>query len=95
MHLNFGYLQNYAISGVYKLPAGYKIDALPKSVALVMPDKSIVCKRLVGEQDGAIMIRYLIDFKKSLYFKEDYPDFYEFFKKMTEMLNEQVVLKKI
>ena len=93
--IDFGYLQYYSISGLYKLPAGYKIDALPKSVSMGMPDKSIVFRRIIAEQEGSIMIRYSIDFKKSLYFKEDYPDFYDFFKKMTEMLNEQVVLKKI
>ena len=76
------------------MPAGYKADALPKSVTIVMPDKSIIFKRLVAEQDGAILVRYTINYNKAEYSKEDYPDFYAFFKKMNEMLNEQIVLKK-
>ena len=92
--IDFGFLKNYVISGVYKEPAGYKIDALPKSVSMSMPDKSISFKRIVAEQDGSVMVRYTIDFKKAMFFKEDYPEFYDFFKKMTEMINEQIVFKK-
>jgi hypothetical protein len=59
-----------------------------------MPDKSISFKRIVAEQDGSIAIRYVISYQKSVYFKENYPEFYAFYKKMHEMLNEQIVLKK-
>jgi len=38
--IDFGYSRNYSINGIYKIPAGYKADALPKSVSMVMPDKS-------------------------------------------------------
>jgi hypothetical protein len=92
--IDFGYLQNYSINAIYKMPAGYKSDALPKSVTIVMPDKSVSFKRFVGEQDGSISIRYSITYNKPEYEKENYPDFHEFFKKMHEMLNEQIVLKK-
>jgi hypothetical protein len=92
--IDFGYRNNYSINGIYKMPAGYKTDVLPKSVSMAMPDNSITFRRIVGEQDGSIVVRYAIDFKKSLYFKEDYPQFHDFFKKMTELMNEPVVLKK-
>ncbi|HTD98772.1 MAG TPA: DUF3857 domain-containing protein [Mucilaginibacter sp.] len=92
--IDFGYLQNYSINGIYKMPAGYKTDALPKSVTIVMPDKSVSFKRFVGEQDGSIVIRYSIIYNKPEYSKDTYPDFHEFIKKMHEMLNEQIILKK-
>ncbi|MBB6110322.1 protein of unknown function [Mucilaginibacter lappiensis] len=92
--IDFGYRDNYAITGIFKLPAGYKVDALPKSISMMIPDKSIIFRRIVAEQDGSIMIRLNVDFKQSMYFKENYPEFHEFCKKMYEMLNEQVVLKK-
>jgi hypothetical protein len=93
--IDFGYLKNYSINGTFKIPAGYKIDALPKSVSMVMPDKSISFKRIVGEADGSFVVRYSISYNKVLYSKNDYEYFHDFFKKMYEMLNEQVVLKKI
>jgi len=92
--IDFGYPDSYSINGIYKLPAGYKIDAQPKNVSMSMPDKGITFRRVVAEQDGSLVIRYIIQFNKSIYFKENYGDFHDFFKKMHEMLNEQIVLKK-
>lgn len=92
--IDFGYLHNLAINGVYTIPTGYKVDALPKSISMTMPDHSILFRRIVAEQDGKIAVRYTISYQKTIYFKEDYADFHEFFKKMYEMLNEQIVLKK-
>ncbi|MFD1257483.1 DUF3857 domain-containing protein [Mucilaginibacter terrae] len=92
--IDFGHCSSYNLTGMYKIPAGFKSDALPKSMNLVMPDKNITCNRMVVEQDGTILIRYVITYKKTLYFKDDYPQIYAFYKKMHELLNEQVVLKK-
>ncbi len=92
--IDFKYQDSYSINGVYKMPAGYKADALPKSASMSMSDKSITFKRLVAAQDGQIMVRYVIDYHKSIYFKQDYAEVHEFYKKMMEMLNEQIVLKK-
>lgn len=93
--IDFGYLRNFAINGTFKIPAGYKADALPKSISMVMPDKSIVFKRMVAESEGTVVVRYNISYNKARYAKTDYEYFHEFLKKMYEMLNEQVVLKKI
>ena len=93
--LEFGYSRSYSINGIFKIPAGYKTDALPKSVNMVMPDKSFGFKRIVAEQDGSIVLRYTVSYNVSQYSKDSYPDFFAFFKKMHEMLNEQIVLKKI
>jgi hypothetical protein len=92
--IDFGYRSYYSINGIYKIPTGFKTDAMPKSVSMAMPDGSIVFKRMVAEQAGSIMVRYIIDYKKSIFFKENYGELHDFFKKMHEMLNEQIVLKK-
>jgi hypothetical protein len=92
--IDFGYQNNYALSGIYKIPAGYKVDAMPKSASMVMPDNSIAFRRIIVEQDGSLVVRYSLYFKKSIFFKEDYPAIHDFYKKMSEMMNEQIVLKK-
>ena len=92
--IDFSYPASFALNGTFKIPAGYKTDALPKSATMTMPDNSISFKRIVSEEDGIIAMRYYISFKRSIYFKENYAEFHEFLKKMYEMLNEQVVLKK-
>jgi hypothetical protein len=93
-NIEFGYRSNYVINSTYKIPANYKVDGLPKSVSMSMPDGSIMFKRLAATDNGTLVVRYIIDYKKNIYFKEDYPEIHEFFKKMYEMLNEQIVLKK-
>jgi hypothetical protein len=92
--IDFGYRNNYSISGVYKLPAGFKIDAMPKNVTIVMPDQSIIFKRTIAEDNGSIAVRYVVNHRKTVYFMEDYQDLRGFYKKMYDMLSEQIVLKK-
>lgn len=92
--IDFGYLTSYSINGSYKIPAGYKVDALPKNLSMVMPDQSMTFRRIIMEQDGAVVVRYVILCKKTIFPKESYPEFFDFYKKMNEMLNEQIVLKK-
>jgi len=93
-NIDFVFSNNFIISGVYKIPAGYKVDVLPKSQLIMMEDKGISFKRIVGEQNGAVEVRYIISRKRTSYNKEEYPGLYKFYKKMFEMLNEQIVLKK-
>ena len=93
-NIDFGPKYSYSINGRYQLPTGYKTDVLPKSVSMQMPDKGIIFKRVVAEQDGFIIVHYSIDFRKTVYTRDDYPSIRDFYKKMYDMLNEQVVLKK-
>jgi hypothetical protein len=92
--IDFVYLNKYIINGRYKIPAGYKIDALPKQLTIIMADKSISFNRTIGEMEGAIIVHYVISFAKAKYKREEYPVLRDFYKKMYELLNEQIVLKK-
>jgi len=92
--IDFGYTSSYSINGRYKIPAGYKIESLPKSMNLLAADRSISFKRMIGEDDGNILVNYVISYKKSVYPLSVYADLYAYFKKMNEILNEQIVLKK-
>lgn len=93
-NIDFGYPSTLVINGIYKEPTGYKLDGLPKNISMSMPDKGITFKRIMGEQDGSIVVRYIVMYNKSMYFKEDYANFHEFFKQLFQMLNEPVILKK-
>jgi len=93
--IDFGCSNIYTINGRYKIPEGYKIEAMPKMKTLVMADRSIIFKQIIGEQDGYIVVNYVINYKKAIYLQADYPAIYAYFKAMTEMLNEQIVFKKI
>jgi len=93
--IDFGYLDNYSINGVYKIPDGYKAEALPKNISIILPDKSITFKRMIIQQDGSISVRYTLTHRKTIYFTENYQDLRGFYKQLYELLNDQIVLKKI
>jgi hypothetical protein len=92
--IEFGYNRSVLISGRYKMPKGYKVDALPKNAIMNTTDNSATFKRVVAQQDDGIIIRCTVEYKKTIYTVEEYDEFYQFAKKMYEMLNEPIILKK-
>jgi hypothetical protein len=92
--IDFGCQYLYAINGKFKIPPGYKIESLPQAETITMADKSIIFKRTVTEQDGFIITYYVVNFKESYFPLSEYSNIYEFFKKLDQGLNEQIVLKK-
>lgn len=93
-NIDLGSKQIVTINGRYKMPEGYKIESLPQNEVVRMADGSITFRRVAGEEDGYISINYVINYKRSVYSSTEYPGFYAYFKKMFELLNEPVVLKK-
>jgi hypothetical protein len=90
--LRFG--TNYAMSGIYAIPDGFKADALPRSITIVMPDESIIFKRTVAQDDRTIVVRYSISYGTSIYKIAEYQNLRGFYNRLFDLLNEQIVLKK-
>ncbi len=59
-----------------------------------MPDTSIIFSRAMSASGNEISVRFQLDIKKPFYRTDEYPYFQEFYKKLFEMLNEQIVFKK-
>lgn len=93
-NVDFIFRNNVYLTGVYKIPKGYKVDVLPQNQVMSTEDNGMSFKRIVGEQDGNILVHYIISRKRTSYTKEEYRGLYQFYKKMFEMLNEQIVLNK-
>ncbi|MBO9565650.1 MAG: DUF3857 domain-containing protein [Niastella sp.] len=94
--INFGYRKNVSFSTYIDIPEGYEPDELPRSLQLVNEDKTVIFVREMFNDANSkkILARFRIEFKKSLYEAEEYGALKEFYKKMFELLNEQVVFKK-
>jgi hypothetical protein len=90
----YGVNQQYSINALVFLPEGYTIDALPKNIKMIMPDTSVVLKRVCSFEDGLLSVAMNIDFKSPIYSIESYPEFKEFYKKLLELLNEKFVYHK-
>jgi len=61
---------------------------------MIMPDTSIVFSRIMGANEEQLAMRTTLQFKKPFYKAEDYGYFREFYKKLFDLLNEQIVIKK-
>ncbi len=95
-NINFGFRKEINLSMYINLPETYSIDAMPKSVQLVNQDKTMFLSRQLfnDEANKRIIARIKLDFSKSLYDANEYANIKEFYKKMFELLDEQIVLKK-
>jgi hypothetical protein len=90
----FGANQQYNIVANVQIPKGYVFEALPKNVRMIMPDTSIsITRRLAAEKD-ILSVRISLEFKKPFYLVDEYPDFKEFYKKLFDLLNEQIAIRK-
>ena len=90
----FGMNQQYTIIGNFRLPEGFAFEELPKNVRMILPDTSIEMTRIVAAENNVLNIRLSLTFKKPFYSVEEYPDFREFYKKLFDFLNEQIVYRK-
>jgi hypothetical protein len=91
----FGALQNYNIVENIFIPDGYGFDGVPKDVSTALPDGSIVFTRDVKSQDDMISVHIALEFKTPSYPVYEYNEFREFYEKIYNMLNEQIVIKKL
>jgi len=92
--ITFGANQQYSMVENFFLPAGFTFDELPKSIRLLMPDSSIVFTRLIDAADNRFSTRITLEFNKPVYLVEEYDKFREFYSKLFDLLNEQVVIKR-
>jgi len=92
--VDLNFRRDHSITGRFKIPHGYTAYAIPKNISLLMPDKSISFKRILDVQNGYVVVHYNLNYNKSYFLPKEYSGLREFYKKMYEMLNEEIILKK-
>ena len=94
--INFSFKRFISFTALMTIPNEYVVDAMPKSIKLTNVDNSVLFSRelIKDAASNQIVCRFKMDFKKSHYGAEEYDSIREFYKKMFDMLTEQIVLKK-
>lgn len=92
--VDFGVPQEYILFGNYTIPPGFVFDGVPENIVMTTPGNDIVFNRLTSVESNLLNVRMTIEFKNSFYTADSYPEFREFYKKLMDKLNEQVVIKK-
>jgi hypothetical protein len=90
----FGATQMYNFVVSINIPDGYAFDALPKNVRMIMPDTIIAITRFIAADKKQLSARIILEFKKPFYSVQEYPEFKEFYKKLFDLLNEQIAIRK-
>lgn len=90
--VNFGCKRQTDITLVLSITDATKPEEIPKNVQLVTPDKGISFVRISSFKDNILTIQMSLKINETVYTADDYPMLKEFYKKMYNMLNEQIVL---
>lgn len=95
-NMHFGTKVNSQLTHIIIIPENFKTEELPKSINLVMPDKSLSFSRSVNydQHSRKVAIRFKLEINQAIFGPEKYPSVSMFFKKMVDLLNEPLVLRK-
>ncbi|MCX6207405.1 MAG: DUF3857 domain-containing protein [Bacteroidetes bacterium] len=78
-----------------EIPAGYKVEEMPKSVRYKLNEDDGMFEYLIANRDGRIQIRSSIKLNKANFSMDDYEGLREFYAFIIKQQNEQIVLKKV
>ncbi len=77
------------------LPAGYKVDELPKSVKIKLNEDDGVFEYLISADKTLVQMRCRLQMKKAFFPGEDYQTLRDFYAFIVKKKAEQIVFKKI
>ena len=80
---------------IINLPAGYKVESLPKPSKVTLPGKAAIFSYSAREFNNNIVINASFDINKPMFLHESYPYIKKFFEKAVNKYSEKIVLRKI
>jgi hypothetical protein len=92
-NIDFGSRYICVVNNNFTIPDNMVVDSYPKNARISLPGNTMTATRQISQKDNAIVVSMRIEFNTAQFEPENYDSVKEFFKKMTEMLNEPLVLK--
>ncbi|MGZ5191471.1 MAG: transglutaminase-like domain-containing protein, partial [Flavisolibacter sp.] len=92
-NIDFGAKYTCVVKNNFQLPDNMVVESFPKNSRISMPGNTLSATRQITQNDKEITVSLLIEFNTPQFGPDGYDGVKEFFKKMTEMLNEPIVLK--
>ena len=93
-NIDYGSLQRNTIIEYIDLPPTLKVESMPKNIRMIMPDTSIALTRQIEFKDNTLSVNITIQTNRSVFTADEYDYIREFYKKLANIINEPVVLKK-
>jgi hypothetical protein len=92
--VEFRYYQTYALTVNITVPAGFAFEALPQNTELAMPNKNIEYSRTINAAGNKVTLQMTLMFNQSTFGAKDYGLLKDFYKKLFNLLEEPIVVKK-
>lgn len=92
--VEFGVPQEETFSAVFKIPADYVVEEMPKGESVTLPNNGGRFDFRVTLLDGEVKIDSKVSLKKALYSSEEYGALRELFNRIVVKHAEQIILKK-
>jgi hypothetical protein len=92
--IDFGCKQEYSVKFNLSIPATFQVDNLPKNIIVRAPDSSFMFRRIVFSDSEGISVQQTFEIKQSFFYRDEYPGVQEFFKRIYDLMNEEIILKK-
>lgn len=93
-NINFGSRRVTIINEEIAIPPSLKPEELPKNISLTTPDRSFVFTRASSYNNDKIDVSLSFTINQPVVIADDYPMVKEYYKKLSNLLNEQIVLSK-
>ncbi len=93
--VDFGVVTEEIILLNLEYPAGYKLDEIPKNLALVLPDKGGTFKFNFGDLGNKINIYYSLNLTKPVYNSSEYLSLKDLFERMLQLKQTDLVFIKL
>ena len=93
--INFGSKQQTISYQKYILAAGLKAEELPKNIHIKTPDNSLELLRIMKLEGNELNVQISFKINQPVFNSDDYDSLKDFYKKMNNALNEQVVFKSL
>lgn len=91
----FGHLKQQKFLVNIEIPEGYEIETMPKSVTITTGEEVCSFVFKIHEVGNKIQISTISEIKKAIVSADFYEFLKEYYKKMYEIINQKIVLKKI
>ena len=86
---------NYLTSCNIQIPEGYKVDVLPEPLMLALPNNAGYFRYSCSEIGGKITVMSILKISETEYTSEEFYLLKEFYTKIVEKHNQEVVIKKV
>jgi len=93
--VEFDYPYSFQLTSTLEIPADYKLEELPKSIKISLPDNAGRCVYYISQENNIVQLSYRFDLNQTIFPQDFYSGIREFYAQIATKNAEMIVLKKI